>query len=299
MTLAEIEAFLAVEKYGTLSKAAQKLFLSQPALTRRIQTMEKELGYRVFVRQKGLRGIKLTEEGSRFAQIAWKWQRLLEETDQIRKESREMLSIAAIDSALHNMLSDLLIEFTNSGFLLQIYNAFSETAYQFMEKGLYDLAFITLQDYTQPLPRGTQIYPAYSEAFVVVSFQELPNSNGVVALRDLQENREVFCAWNKEFKAWHADHFDERIEPIVILEHYMAARYFLQNDSWMLVPYSTGTHFQKEGAYIYEPEDGPPNQITFCLSNGDRKAEAIHQFLSLLNAKIKNMPQSKIQSFLA
>ena len=55
MTLLEIEAFLAVVKYGTLSTASQNLFISQPALTRRIQIMEQELGYPLFIRQKGHR----------------------------------------------------------------------------------------------------------------------------------------------------------------------------------------------------------------------------------------------------
>ena len=36
MTLLEIEAFLAVVKHGNLTAAAQKLFVTQPALTRRL-----------------------------------------------------------------------------------------------------------------------------------------------------------------------------------------------------------------------------------------------------------------------
>lgn len=298
MTLLEIEAFLAVVQYNTLSQAAQKLFLSQPALTRRIQIMEKELGYPVFVRQKGHRSIQLTEEGNRFYQIAWKWKRLWEETNSISMATRETLSIGAIDSALHNMLSGLLLEFTQKGYLLQIYNAFSENAYQFMEKGLYDLAFITMQDYTQPLPNGTQVHPAYSEAFVLASFSELPNSDGVVELKSLREEKEVYCPWNKEFKAWHAEHFDERISPVVILEHYMVSQYFLRGDTWMLTPYSTGEHFRREGAYVYELSECPPNQIIFYLCSGNKKAAAIHHFLDALAHHLLTFPRDKVQSFL-
>ena len=43
MTLLGIEAFLAVVKWGTLSGAAQNLYITQPALTRRVQIMEEEL----------------------------------------------------------------------------------------------------------------------------------------------------------------------------------------------------------------------------------------------------------------
>jgi len=48
MTLSEIEAFLAVIKYGTISAASEKLFISQPALSRRIHAIEEELGYGLF-----------------------------------------------------------------------------------------------------------------------------------------------------------------------------------------------------------------------------------------------------------
>ena len=62
MTLLEIEAFLAVVKYSNLSTAAQNLFITQPALTRRIQIMEQELGYPLFIRRKGQREAQLTDQ---------------------------------------------------------------------------------------------------------------------------------------------------------------------------------------------------------------------------------------------
>lgn len=161
MTLLEIEAFLAVVKYSNLSTAAQNLFITQPALTRRIQIMEQELGYPLFIRRKGQREAQLTDQGAEFYHIAWKWQRLWEETNSITvNKSRESLAIASVDTLNHNLFTDLFPEFIKLGYLLRLYNAFSEDAYQYMERGIYDLAFITLQDYTQPLPARTQIRPA-------------------------------------------------------------------------------------------------------------------------------------------
>ena len=45
MTLLEIEAFLAVVKYGNISLAAKELYVTQPTLSKRIKIMENELGY--------------------------------------------------------------------------------------------------------------------------------------------------------------------------------------------------------------------------------------------------------------
>ena len=48
MTISEITAFLAVIECGSFSKAAEMLFITQPALSRRIQSLENEIGYRLF-----------------------------------------------------------------------------------------------------------------------------------------------------------------------------------------------------------------------------------------------------------
>ena len=55
MTFLEIEAFLKITETGSFSAAAEALYVTQPALWRRIRAMEEELGYPLFVRGKGLR----------------------------------------------------------------------------------------------------------------------------------------------------------------------------------------------------------------------------------------------------
>lgn len=299
VTLLEVEAFLAIIKYGNLSTASEQLFVTQPALTRRIQTLEKELGYPLFIRRKGHREVQLTEQGNEFFHIAWKWQHLLEETAAItEKPSRKTLSIASIDSLNHNMLSDLFPIFISEGYLLRLYNAFSEDTYQYMEKGIYDLAFITIQDYFQKMPKQTQMRPAYSEKFVVASAKELPNDHGIISLDVLHEPDEVFVAWNKDFKAWHANNFNEQIDPMVILEHAALASYFLSGNAWTFCPYTTGQNLAKKGMYIYTLRESPPDQVIYYLVNENKKSISIEQFLKLLNEKLKKLPPEMIHSFL-
>lgn len=48
ITLEQLETLVAVEKYGTLSAAAQALHLSQPSMTRKIAQLEQELGVELF-----------------------------------------------------------------------------------------------------------------------------------------------------------------------------------------------------------------------------------------------------------
>ncbi|HEX9635789.1 MAG TPA: LysR family transcriptional regulator [Candidatus Limnocylindria bacterium] len=62
--LGQIQAFREVARHGTISRAAEALFVSQPALTARIQGLERTLGSSLFAR--GRRGSRLTEAGRAF-----------------------------------------------------------------------------------------------------------------------------------------------------------------------------------------------------------------------------------------
>ena len=64
MLLAQIEAFVEVARTRTVSRAADALFVTQPALTARLQRLEAELDAKLFVRTP--RGMKLTEAGDAF-----------------------------------------------------------------------------------------------------------------------------------------------------------------------------------------------------------------------------------------
>lgn len=48
----QLEQLLTIAKVGTISKAAEVLLISQPALTRSIQRLEDELGVQLFDRKK-------------------------------------------------------------------------------------------------------------------------------------------------------------------------------------------------------------------------------------------------------
>jgi DNA-binding transcriptional LysR family regulator len=61
MDIAALEVFLAVAETSSFSRAAERVFLTQPAVSKRIATLETELGTPLFDRIG--RGIRLTEAG--------------------------------------------------------------------------------------------------------------------------------------------------------------------------------------------------------------------------------------------
>lgn len=62
--LAQLEAFLQVAHHRSFSRAAEALFLTQPSVTARIQSLEREIGERLFERTG--RSVSLTDAGHAF-----------------------------------------------------------------------------------------------------------------------------------------------------------------------------------------------------------------------------------------
>lgn len=62
MTTEQYRVFYQVAENGSISKAARALFVSQPAVTKSIKLLEKELGVHLFIRTS--KGVELTREGS-------------------------------------------------------------------------------------------------------------------------------------------------------------------------------------------------------------------------------------------
>lgn len=64
----QIACFLAVSEHLNFTKAAEQLHITHPAVSQQIQSLEKELGVRLF--QRTTRSVRLTEEGKMFVNDA-------------------------------------------------------------------------------------------------------------------------------------------------------------------------------------------------------------------------------------
>jgi DNA-binding transcriptional LysR family regulator len=95
MEFGQLEAFVQVARLGSFSRAAEALFLTQPSVTARIQSLERDLGEELF--ERGGRTIKLSDAGTVFLAYA---ERALKEV----QESRD-----ALESLRHAELGHLRI----------------------------------------------------------------------------------------------------------------------------------------------------------------------------------------------
>lgn len=64
MTNQDIETFFAVLDHGTMTAAAEALYITQPSLSARLKSLEDQVGAPLFHRGKGQRRITLTDAAS-------------------------------------------------------------------------------------------------------------------------------------------------------------------------------------------------------------------------------------------
>ncbi len=112
MELKAMRYFLAAANGGNITKAAEDLCISQPALSRSLAQLEEELGARLFVRS--VHGIELTKEGQMFKRRCAEVMELVNKTrSELRQCIREKpligeISIGAGELAAVNALAEYM-----------------------------------------------------------------------------------------------------------------------------------------------------------------------------------------------
>src|SRR6266446_3374931 len=87
MELRHLRYFVAVGEDQHYGQAAQRLRVAQPALSRQIQNLEEEIGFKLFDRL--ARGVKISAAGKLFLEDA---RRILQQVDEATKRARRVAS---------------------------------------------------------------------------------------------------------------------------------------------------------------------------------------------------------------
>jgi DNA-binding transcriptional LysR family regulator len=113
MDLRQLKYFLAVAEDLNISRAAERLHISQPPLTRQIRALEEELGVELFVRT--VKGVKLTQAGEIFKDDAANIGMLVEAAvDRVQRAGEGKLGrldVAVFGSAIYDIIPRLLQAF--------------------------------------------------------------------------------------------------------------------------------------------------------------------------------------------
>lgn len=147
MNLRFVEAFYWVASLKSISRAADKLYLTQSAMSSRIATLEDELG--VLLLDRAGKQFKLTVAGARFLVYAQKLLELQREVKQEMGSGAPMavsMRIGAIESVLHSWLIPWLekLRVDHPGLELELTVETTPILMDQVQRGTLDLVFAVL-----------------------------------------------------------------------------------------------------------------------------------------------------------
>ncbi|MBR5267446.1 MAG: LysR family transcriptional regulator [Lachnospiraceae bacterium] len=290
MTFLEIEAFLNIVQYGSFSAAAEKLYITQPALGRRIRALEEELGYTLFVRNKGVRHVELTRQGQAFVGLAHRWQALWNETQEAALlGSEKSFYVASVGSLLAFMLPNVFQTFIrdNPECSLHVTTIHSADAYGYVSNKDVDIAFITDPMYS--LQIKTNILFEEELCLVAGADLKLPKH---VSLKDLDPRREIRTRWDRNFDTWHDYYFGTSAMPRIYLDEMGFLQYFTQSgENWAFLPVSIARTMVKNAPLsIHELDIKPPNRTVYYIYRLQDASPYQEELLKLYKQELRNVP---------
>ncbi len=183
-----IRYFVATAEELHFRRAAERLGIAQPALSRAIQTLEAELGVTLFLRTN--RNVQITTAGQVFLdrarEILTAMERSVEEARNAHDGRVGSLRIGYTDFAIVGPLPIILKEFQEHqpGITLKPQHGVTLTQMQRMEEGKLDIGFVT-----GPVNKpGFDQRPVQSEAFVCVCADSHPFARrAAIGIADLAD----------------------------------------------------------------------------------------------------------------
>lgn len=238
MTDLEIEVYLAICKYRTISKAAEKLFMSQSSISERLKSLERKLGFMLLQRNRGNREIALTPEGRVFYEFALQRQELTRKMYAVGEHSQTIRLRIGCLSSIGNFLLPFVYQrfsekYRKSEF--KIYQMNGVTAYMKLSGQQIDLAFSTNGERTNEF---TAI-PLVSEPMVFICSEDSDYPD-VVEHNMLSPKDEIYSRWSYDFERWHHSFFGPDPTPMLLTQYFdrfwpsVASR----PNTWAIVPRS-------------------------------------------------------------
>lgn len=146
MDIRLLEYFLAVAKYGTITRASEQLHITQPTISRQMMELEEALGAKLFIR--GKRQVTLTEAGILLQQRAEQIVALMEKTRRDVTDQGDLLggtvAIGCVETCASRMLPKAVKEFSARYPLVkyELYSADGDDIREKLDRGDIDFGIL-------------------------------------------------------------------------------------------------------------------------------------------------------------
>ncbi|WP_099467450.1 LysR family transcriptional regulator [Konateibacter massiliensis] len=146
MTHKQLQYFIAIATTKNVTKAAQKLYVSQPALSSHIKQLETELKTQLFIRKH--RNVELTPAGELFLirakELLIHQQNIINEIQALSKSQESDLRLGFMTGNIYRNIPDLLVTYKqeNPSFSYSITNTSSVEIFEGVKNHTFDIGFM-------------------------------------------------------------------------------------------------------------------------------------------------------------
>lgn len=266
MTIEEIDAFLAVVECGTLSLAAEQLFISQSTISQRLKRLENELGTKLFIRQQGQRSTVLTPAGTNLVPMAQQWSSLWRDMYSLSSlTGKTSLSIGSVDLVNSISFVPLYKNMLNHypEIQLDIFTHHSSEIHSLLENRIIDIGFVF-----SPIKYPDIIsVPLFSETMYLISRSENGYSDNI-STADLDPQKEVYLKWNTDYELWHHSNWSLSRHLVNVNTGTSMIHYLNEPGSWTIGPASLVLFMEKQpDIACYQLKEVPPPLMCYQLTH--------------------------------
>lgn len=168
MTLLSYQIFQTVVEQGSFQKAAQILNLTPSAISHAISTMERELGFPLFNRNKN--GITLTGYGENLQpyilSVLNSDSKLQQAVSEFNGLTHGSVKIGTFSSVCTSFIPDIVTEFSRKhpGIEIKIYQGTYDDVYKWLKTGVVDIGFLS-----ESSRKELTLTPVYEDELLVVT----------------------------------------------------------------------------------------------------------------------------------
>ena len=299
MDAKDLTLFLTIARSGSLTDAAAKLYISQPALSKRLRSLEKEVGVSLIARGKGVQQISLTPAGRALIPLAEKMCDLQAEIETVCfMEHNERFLIDSIGSVGQCVLQDSVFAYSaaNPELQMELLRDHGEACYDCISDGSTDLGFVTDAKYAP----GIDARPAWRESMVLLDAAETgADAAETPRTERLDAAKEIAVPWNMDFVHWHGHWFSAAKRPrIALTAPEYGIPFLLKEHCWMIAPVTVAEHFRKNrpGLRWRRLTEAPPERIVYTIRRNGAENQHEQPFLHQVHEALQH--SADIRSFL-
>lgn len=286
MTTEDMEFFSVIARSANLTDAAAKLFISQPALSKRLNALESKVGTQLVLRSKGMHQLTLTAAGKALLPLAEKMCAIGREISEVKLAAQKIrFSISAVGTISEYVLGPAVHDFVGKypNVWLEVTRNMSPECYDWVSRDMSALGFIAE---TQYYP-GIETQLAYREPMVLLGSRHSTFRDGM-SPDELSPDNEILVSWNREYMQWRNYWYGDSAPRVSLWLLSMAEQFLRQEGCWSIAPLTMAESYCRRWTDMrYWSLSSPPSdRILYIIKRAGVEHECTRPFLEMVHRQL-------------